>query len=47
VRTRILQLLPPLPVTEVTGKMRVLQVFDVKSKNASKVTASFRFRLLC
>ncbi len=37
VRSRIVQLLPPLPVTEVTGKMRVLQVFDVKSKNASKV----------
>ncbi len=37
VRSRIVQLLPPLPTIEVTGKMRVLQVFDVKSKNASKV----------
>ncbi len=27
VRSRIVQLLPPLPTVEVTGKMRVLQVF--------------------
>jgi translation initiation factor IF-2 len=40
VRARIVQLLPPLPTVEVTGKMRVLQVFDVKSKNASKVSAT-------
>jgi len=37
VRSRVVQLLPPLPQTEVTGRMRVLQVFDVKSKSASKV----------